>query len=140
MSKSLINRTVKDFYIKATSDVMIGYHFRKLVTKSGLDPLRPPIESFSDHLPRINAFWERQLLVKDPSPIQKPFDLISVHKALQIRRGELGRWVQIFLETLEDQIDLTDNKKELEFLEEWRKKIRFFEKKFIQDPHLFGQD
>lgn len=140
MSKSLIQNTVREFYLRATQDVMIGYHFRKIATKEGVDPLRPPIEAFEHHLPRINAFWERQLGIKNPAPVSKPFDLITIHKALQIRRGELGRWVQIFLETLEDQIDLTDDKKNLDFLEQWRKKVRFFEKKFIQDPTLFLQD
>lgn len=140
MSKSLIKNTVRDFYLKASCDVMIGYHFRKIATKEGLSPLTPPIEAFEHHLPRINAFWERQLGVKNPSPVAKPFDLITIHKLLQIRRGELGRWVQIFLETLDDQVDQTDDKKDLEFLELWRKKVRFFEKKFIQDPTLFLQD
>lgn len=140
MSKSLIKNTVRAFYLKASADVMIGYHFKKIATKEGLNPLAPAIEAFEHHLPRINAFWERQLGVKNPSPITKPFDLISIHKQLQIRRGELGRWVQIFLETLDDQVDQTDDKKDLEFLELWRKKVRFFEKKFIQDPTLFLRD
>lgn len=118
-----IARIVHRFYEKATQDVLIGYHFRKIQQLDGIDhhPLRPPIEAFSHHLPRINEFWLVQLGVQKTS--DQAFDLIAVHKSLSIRPGELGRWLALFRQTLEEETTLPHEA----LKREWLKKINHFE-------------
>jgi truncated hemoglobin YjbI len=125
-NQELIISIVKSFYEKATQDVLIGYHFRKIQLKSGIDhhPLRPPIEAFAHHLPRINEFWMVQLGEKKKSEIQ--FDLIDVHRALFIRPGELGRWIALFNQTLDEKCP----ESHLDFKLKWRQKIEHFEEIF----------
>ncbi len=114
---------VHSFYDKATRDFMIGYHFRKIATLKGANPLRPPIEAFKDHLPRIEQFWQVQLLGESEG--QMNFDLLKAHSPLQIKRAELGRWLLLFKETLESEI-----KGEDDFKKKWLEKLPIFEKMF----------
>jgi truncated hemoglobin YjbI len=118
----LINKVVHDFYALATTDIIIGYHFRKIQTQEGSHPLKPPLEAFSHHLPRIVHFWEVQLLGETLKG--QRFDLIEVHRALGILPGELGRWLTLFRQVLakENQED--------EFIKKWREKLDHFEKIF----------
>ncbi len=117
-----IEKIVTDFYTLATTDVMIGYHFRKIATSEGIHPLKPPIDAFASHIPRIVNFWEIQLEAK---PIQADsFDLIKVHKALGILPGELGRWIKLFKDILNNY----DQSHEL--IIKWNEKINLFEKIF----------
>lgn len=117
-----IEKIVVDFYTLATTDVMIGYHFRKIATAEGIHPLKPPIEAFAGHIPRIVHFWEVQLEGKS---IQgNSFDLLRVHKALGILPGELGRWIKLFKDILENY-DQTH-----ELIIKWNEKIEHFEKIF----------
>lgn len=118
----LITKIVEDFYRLATVDVMIGYHFRKIREKDGEHPLKPPLEAFSKHLPRITNFWEVQLLGEKIKG--KSFDLISLHRELGILPGELGRWLLLFRQVLENY----DQKNELIIL--WKEKLDHFEKIF----------
>lgn len=118
----LITKIVEDFYRLATVDVMIGYHFRKIREKDGVHPLKPPLEAFSKHLPRIANFWEVQLLGEKIKG--KSFDLISLHRELGILPGELGRWLLLFRQVLENY----DQKDELIIL--WKEKLNHFEKIF----------
>ena len=124
--EDFIKEVVFEFYKKATSDFLIGYQFRKIQEHSGEDPLKPPIEAFKEHLPRIENFWRVQLLGEN---IQgEPFDLIYIHQKLNIKKGELGRWIHLFQETLLEQqkkYDMDDS-----FTETWLKKVKIFEKKF----------
>lgn len=57
-----------------------------------------------------------------------PFDLISIHRQLSIRRGELGRWLQLFKEVLADS-------NENELILNWNEKLSHFENIFLK--HLF---
>ena len=98
------------FYEKASQDVLIGHHFRKIATEKGIHPLHPPMDAFKDHLPRIEEFWRSQLLGEK---IQTPFELIQVHQRLMIRRGELGRWLVLFRETLSEIIENGEAEKRL---------------------------
>ena len=117
---------VTAFYEKAVIDVLIGYHFRKIATTHGHHPLKPPIEAFHDHLPRIAFFWRMQLLgEKMNSEDQEPYDLISIHRALSIRKGEVGRWILLFKETLNEA-------PEHELKKNWSEKIDHFEKIFMK--------
>ncbi|MBC74748.1 MAG: hypothetical protein CME64_01915 [Halobacteriovoraceae bacterium] len=112
-----ILEVVTDFYSKATFDFLIGYQFRK-------------IEDFDSHLPRIASFWELQLNGKITNREHLPFKLIEVHSPLKIKRGELGRWVTLFQETLESSVNkglITKDQSEV-----WMEKIKFFENKLYQ--------
>lgn len=117
-----IYKIVEDFYRLATVDVMIGYHFRKIREKDGEHPLKPPLEAFSNHLPRIAHFWEVQLLGAKLEG--ERFELIHVHRELGILPGELGRWLMLFRQILtkEDQSD--------ELIKNWQKKLDHFEEIF----------
>ncbi|MCR9203225.1 MAG: hypothetical protein NXH75_01520 [Halobacteriovoraceae bacterium] len=137
----IIESVVLAFYKKATTDFLIGYHFRKIASESESSqnhPLKPPIEAFKDHLPRINQFWKNQLL-GTPLPKGVPsFDLIGIHKALHVRRGEVGRWVQIFEETLNEVIE-EKSEETIELKKNWLKKVHHFQNKFLSNPSLFKQ-
>lgn len=122
--KKYILKTVTEFYKKAVTDFLIGYHFRKIASHQGRHPLLPPIEAFADHIPRIASFWELQLLGTPLAKDQKPFDLITLHKDLSIRKGELGRWILLFKETLNE---MSDN----DLKDIWIKKIDHFESIFL---------
>lgn len=135
---TLIHSVVRDFYAVATTDFLIGHQFRKIQTIEGLNPLTPPLEAFEHHLPRINEFWEIQLLPTRKKP-GRPFNLIGVHKDLFIRKGELGRWMQLFYQTLdqtEKKQELTTQEKEL--LVTWREKIEDFNQRFLKSKVLFS--
>lgn len=86
---------------------MIGYHFRKIVSNPEPNPLYPSLESFSEHIPRIIHFWCDQLQIKHNFSSTQ-FDLINVHQKLNVRKGEIGRWILLFNETLEQFKDRSD--------------------------------
>jgi hypothetical protein len=132
--EELIKQVVKSFYTTAVQDIIIGYHFRKIQEFESSDVLSPPIEAFAGHLPRINAFWELQLLATPIPVTETPFNIIQVHEYLSLRRGEIGRWVTIFNQTIDSFED--DNNRH--FLNNWKEKIKQFEKRFLNSSHLFS--
>lgn len=117
VKKTVINypvilEVVESFYQKATTDFLIGYHFRS-------------IEDFDSHIPRIAAFWELQLTGKTERRHELPFKLLDVHRPLGIKTGELGRWVVLFTETLDTFVKkqaITESEARL-----WIEKVHFFE-------------
>ena len=132
---AIISNVVKDFYALATTDFMIGYHFRKIATSEGHDPLKPPLEAFAHHLPRIEAFWKMLLLGERLPDNFTPFHLIPVHKQLSIRFGELGRWVTLFKKVLVDYERVYPEQADLFW--EWWHQIRSFQEKFQHSTVLF---
>jgi len=107
-----IFQVVHSFYQKAKSDILIGHHFRI-------------IQDFETHIPRIAAFWELQLLGSTRRPISEPFDVMKVHIPLNIKRGELGRWLVLFKKTLDEE---TLKHPEFSDLKElWLLRLIFFE-------------
>ena len=114
-SKQWIEEVTRSFYAKAKDDILIGYHFRV-------------IENFDDHIPRIVAFWESQLLGRTETPINPPFDIFNVHIPLKIKRGELGRWLMLFRLTL-SQLKSSEHH---DLQEKWEQKLLFFEKAFLR--------
>lgn len=108
---------VKDFYQEATSDVLIGYHFRV-------------ITNFDEHIPRIAAFWELQLLGQSSAPIKNNFDIMKVHFPLGIKRGELGRWLVLFKKTLDKKVQINPEFQDLK--QAWEIKLDFFEGVFLR--------
>lgn len=107
-----IFQVVDSFYEKAKSDILIGYHFRN-------------IKDFDEHIPRIAAFWELQLLGASQRKIEKPFDVVNLHNPLGIKKGELGRWVLLFRRTLDEK--LATNNEFAEMGKLWNERITFFE-------------
>ena|SRR5690606_20920842 len=120
--KERIRNIVDDFYRLATVDVLIGYHFRKIREKDGEHPLKPPLDAFSKHLPRIAHFWEVQLLGEKLQG--ERFDLIHVHRELNILPGELGRWLLLFRQVL-NQAQPQDD-----LIKQWQQKLDHFEEIF----------
>lgn len=116
MTKSdWIFRVVNSFYDKAKVDILIGYHFRH-------------ITDFETHIPRIAAFWDLQLLGKTDKKYGDPFDVMKVHIPLQIKRGELGRWIVLFKKTLDEET--TEDMQDLRI--QWEEKIQHFEGIFLR--------
>jgi truncated hemoglobin YjbI len=112
-----IHHVVKAFYDKAKNDVLIGYHFRV-------------IDNFDEHIPRIASFWDIQLLGSTNRELNEPFDVLKAHLPLGIKRGELGRWLVLFRQTLKEQ---TQTHPEFEKLSEnWNEKLIFFEGVFLR--------
>lgn len=125
---------VFEFYSKATIDILIGHHFRKIQTQQGSHPLKPPMEAFQDHLPRIEQFWEVQLLEDQIQKIEKPFDLLNIHRQMKLNPGELDRWIILFHQVLESN---TTNES-IEFINKWKEKIELFRKRFKKDKAMFS--
>lgn len=106
-----IFEVTKSFYDKARVDVLIGYHFWR-------------IQDFDTHIPRIALFWETQLLDRPVKTITPPLDLMGVHTAMDIKRGELDRWLVLFRKTL-NEFSVYPELKEV-----WLERLVFFEKNF----------
>lgn len=109
---------VHRFYDKARTDILIGYHFAR-------------IADFATHMPRIVAFWETQLL-GITHKFDPPLDVIKAHMPLRIHRGEVGRWMKLFRETL-NEVQIPD-----ELKTEWEQKLTQFEQVFLRHPLLFA--
>ncbi len=118
-----IHSVVTSFYTKAITDPIIGFHFRKIQAFQGSDPLKPPIEAFAHHIPRIVNFWRMQLL-EEKNLEEVPFNLLKTHEYLGLRRGQIDRWLLLFIETINES-DCTE-----EFKETWQLKARHFRSKF----------
>ena len=111
-----IDSIVYDFYSKAVIDPIIGFHFRKIQEFEGTDPLRPPMEAFAGHLPRISSFWQIQLL-PGTKQVHPPYNLKKAHDYLGLRPGQVNRWIILFNETLD-----TSNGDVL-FINRWKEKL-----------------
>ena len=126
-----IREIVDNFYSKAINDVFIGYHFRKVSTSSG--SLVQNLEDFKGHLPKIYAFWEIQFGLKRQSA-DKSLHLFAAHDSLNLRQGEIGRWVFLFKETI-TEYKIANSPlcpKAKEFLKKWEAKLSIFQDSFIK--------
>lgn len=92
------------------------------------------MEAFQDHLPRIEQFWEVQLLEDQIQKIEKPFDLLNIHRQMKLNPGELDRWIILFHQVLESN---TTNES-IEFINKWKEKIELFRKRFKKDKAMFS--
>lgn len=125
--RDLIFAVVESFYAKATEDILIAHHFTKFN-----DP-----KVLHAHLERITSFWEMQLTGSTSVPIEGPFHLLFTHLQLKIKRGELGRWIVLFHQTLDSLSSEVDHPQILELCELWKKRISFFEERFKSHPQMF---
>ncbi len=124
LPKEKIQEIVTEFYQRATNDILIGFHFRN-------------IADFDEHIPRIVQFWEIQLNGKSSENVSPPFDLIKSHIPLQIKLGQLNRWVKIFEDVLAE-VREQEGHHIAEYLK-WKERIDFFKQKFLTSPHLFSR-
>lgn len=112
-----IFQVVDAFYQKAKTDVLIGYQFRI-------------ITDFDSHIPRIASFWDLQLLGSTDRKISPSFDVMNLHLPLNIKRGELGRWLVLFKKTLEEKTE--EFPEFLDLKELWLLRLTFFEGVFLR--------
>lgn len=132
--RETIYSIVQAFYQKVLFDVLIGYQFEKF---------RDP-EVLEHHLQRLSTFWEMQLTGQASEKLDRPFHLLFTHLQLNLKRGELGRWIVLFHQTLDEYQERAQKNasaKELLQLsalsEEWKKRIAFFEERFKSHPNMF---
>ena len=119
--REMIFSVVDAFYKKATTDILIGYHFDKFSSPHELAP----------HLERITSFWEMQLTGTTSVPLTGPFHLLFTHLQLKIKSGELGRWIVLFHQTLDSQNLDSD------LVIAWKERIALFEERFKSHPQMF---
>ncbi|MDH4468925.1 MAG: hypothetical protein QE271_12780 [Bacteriovoracaceae bacterium] len=90
----LINPVIEKFYRKCQDDFLIGYYFQR------------QLHFFDQILPQLKIFWlcdlEKQLGFAI-SLSTKQFNLNQAHQNLKLKRGEIGRWAVLFLETLNEE-------------------------------------
>ncbi len=126
--RAIIFSIVQAFYQKATNDILIGYHFNKF---------NEP-EILNHHLERITSFWEMQLTGETSIPLEKGFQLLFTHLQLNIKRGELGRWVLLFHQTLDEFESQNPLINPNELCTAWKKRIALFEERFRTHPKMFN--
>lgn len=112
-----IFEVVNNFYSKARYDVLIGYHFRN-------------IPDFDEHIPRIASFWDLQLTGKTQRNISHPFDVLNLHIKMGIHRGELGRWLLLFRQSLKEETEKHPEMKKV--AEDWEERLQTFEGIFLR--------
>jgi truncated hemoglobin YjbI len=133
--RELIYIVVENFYHKAIPDILLGYHFTRFSEPDVLEK----------HLQRITTFWEMQLTGKVTKPLEgRQFQLVFTHLHLGIKRGELGRWIVLFHQTLDELVAQFERDASAEetneiklIAEEWKKRIAFFEERFKSHPQMF---
>lgn len=133
--RELIFIVVESFYKKALADIFLGYHFARFQ-----DP-----DVLAHHLERITTFWEMQLTGGVTKPLEgRGFQLLFTHLQLGIKRGELGRWIVLFHQTLDEMVEQfrlqapPEEASEIELIAKvWKEKIAFFEERFKSHPQMF---
>lgn len=128
--RELIYSVVENFYKKVIDDVLIGYHFEKF---------RDP-EVLHHHLERLTAFWEMQLTGTTEAKLDRPFHLLFTHLPLKIHKGELGRWIMLFHQTL-DSLEQEVNQPNIKAMNDlWKERIKLFEERFKMHPQMFNHN
>ena len=118
-----IQTVIEDFYAKAVVDPIIGFHFRKIQECESADPMKPTIDAFANHIPRIVNFWRMQL--REEYKLEtEPFNLIKAHSHLGLKRGQVDRWLILFNETLDS------SGFDAEEIQVWKEKAAHFRSKF----------
>ncbi len=142
--KNIIKEIVENFYREAVKDFLIGYHFRKIQEIPSEKILYPELSAFSKHIPRIIYFWEIQLIGSNKdskkNSHEKPFNLISSHTYLNIRKGELHRFTLLFNQTIDSFKEEKENltKAELNLLKKWKEKLDLFKQGFLDSKTIFS--
>lgn len=77
-----IEHFIFEFYKIATTDLIIGYHFKK-------------INDFNQHIPHIAKFWLYRL-TQEKNDQGIKFNFIKAHQSLTLKKGEIDRWEMLF--------------------------------------------
>lgn len=115
-----IEKIVFDFYQIALDDVLIGYQFQK-------------IPNFSQHVKKISTFWKNQLY-PNLYPQVENIRFRAKHLPLNLHIGELGRWIVLFNQTL-DQWCQTHG--ESVAIKRWKEKIELLKEMLLSHPAMF---
>jgi hemoglobin len=86
-----IRLLIDTFYSKVRADTVIGYIFNDVVHVN-----------WTEHLPKMYAFWEFMLLGADVfqgNPIEKHYE---VHRIEPLKVQHFDQWVLIFQETVDE--------------------------------------
>lgn len=128
---NFIKAVVDSFYDKAKTDIIIGYHFRH-------------IENFDTHLPKIYLFWSLHLLELNQEEKKELISQVSMeniikkHEYLKIKKGEVGRWVLLFQQTIDQTFDALEKTDSLEKIrQKMIRKTENFHKVFLNSKTLF---
>ena len=126
-----IKTVVDSFYNKAKVDIIIGYHFRH-------------IDNFNDHLPKIYLFWCLQLLELNAQEKKELIsnasleNIIKKHEYLKIKKGEVGRWVLLFQQTIDSTFLNLEKPEEFRLLKQkMTQKTEHFHRIFLNSKTLF---
>ena len=124
-----IEITVRSFYKIAINDIFLSYQFKKIIKKSNkFRKIDFDLGDFESHIPKVIDFWSVQLL-PDYKSMLKRENVLKVHEYLNIKKGELGRWIFLFKKNLEE-ISMDKNLKL-----RWIEKLNQFEEVF--QNHFF---
>jgi truncated hemoglobin YjbI len=119
-----ILKLVTQFYGLATTDFLIGYHFRV-------------IEDFDTHIPRIASFWENQVMNHVTHPEHFPFRMMAKHFPLKLKRGELDRWVLLFFGVLDEHAK--NHPSHQMYIQIWKARIEMIRENFKAHPAMLHQ-
>lgn len=122
MTYQNIRQIIETFYGRATTDFLIGYQFNR-------------IEDFATHIPRIADFWEPQVLGTCTHPESFPFRLLAKHLPMNLKMGELNRWILLFFETLDEYEKVHPEDRSVILL--WKEKVLVIKEKFLSHPSMF---
>lgn len=116
-----IEEIVSKFYQLALSDVLIGYQFQK-------------IDDFPSHVDKIANFWKNQLYPELYPPI---FDIRfrAKHFPLKLHLGELGRWIVLFHQTLDEWSAIHGEALEVT---RWKDRLEIFKQMLLSHPAMFS--
>jgi len=90
---AILKTIISDFYKKAINDDLIGFHFNH-------------IKDFDKHITKIEYFWIHVLTTTvSPTLIDH---LLTQHKPMPIKMGQLNRWVLLFRETIDFHLENED--------------------------------
>jgi len=113
----IIDQIVLSFYQKCQNDFLIGYLFQQ---KQNF---------FSHTVLRLQYFWKRDLykclglsyLVKDHINL----NLYGSHMSFHLKKGEIGRWAVLFIETINENPQMPKILSDL-----WKRRIIIFRNLF----------
>lgn len=115
-----IDLIVSQFYEIALNDVLIGYQFQK-------------IEDFSSHVKKIANFW-KNLLYPELYPVVFDIRFRVKHLILKLHIGELGRWIVLFYQTLDQWSEQNNQTAEIEH---WKEKVELLKQMLLSDSDMF---
>ncbi len=115
-----IEKIVFDFYQLAIDDVLIGYQFQK-------------IPDFPKHVIKIATFWKNQLYPNLYPPVDN-IRFRAKHLPLHLHIGELGRWIILFHQVLDQWSKLNGEQGDIL---RWKEKVEMLRQMLVNHPMMF---